>query len=93
MVKANVDTEAGVMPSEELFTAMGRYNEQLVDAGIVVAGDGLQPSSRGARVHFSFNKRTTYHSPLLTHPDMCDARSMAAPAHGRGASPAHRLYS
>jgi hypothetical protein len=64
MVKANADTEAGVMPSEELFTAMGRYNEQLVDAGIMVAGDGLHPSARGARIHFSGDKRTVTDGPF-----------------------------
>jgi hypothetical protein len=64
MVKANADTEAGIMPSEELFAAMGRYNEQLVDAGIMVAGDGLHPSSRGVRVHFSGDKRTATDGPF-----------------------------
>lgn len=64
MVKANADTEAGIMPSEELFAAMGRYNEQLVDAGIMVAGDGLHPSSRGVRVHFSGDKRTVTDGPF-----------------------------
>ena len=50
MVKANADTEAGKMPSEELLTEMGKYNEELVKAGVLLAGEGLHPSSRGARV-------------------------------------------
>ena len=53
LVKANEDSEAGVMPSEELLTAMGKFNEELVKAGVMLAGDGLQPSSKGARVRFS----------------------------------------
>ena len=53
MVKANEDSEAGVMPSKELLTEMGKYNEELVKAGVMLAGEGLQPSSKGARVRFS----------------------------------------
>ncbi|MBE9079082.1 YciI family protein [Romeria aff. gracilis LEGE 07310] len=53
LVKANSDSEAGVMPSEELLTAMGNYNEELVKAGILLAGEGLHPSSRGVRIRFS----------------------------------------
>jgi hypothetical protein len=64
IVKANEDTEAGVLPTEELFSAMGRYNEQLIDAGIMVAGDGLQPSARGVRVHFSGDERTVTDGPF-----------------------------
>jgi hypothetical protein len=64
MVKANADSEAGIMPSEELFAAMGRYNQRLVDAGIMVAGDGLHPSSRGVRVHFSGHMRTATDGPF-----------------------------
>lgn len=64
MVKANADTEAGTLPSEGLIAAMGRYNEQLVDAGIMVAGDGLHPSARGVRVHFSGDKRTVTDGPF-----------------------------
>jgi hypothetical protein len=64
MVKANEDTEAGVMPSEEELAAMGAFNEQLVQAGIMLAGDGLHPSSRGARVHFSGDKRTVVDGPF-----------------------------
>ena len=64
MVKANEDTEAGVMPTEEELAAMGAFNEQLVQAGILLAGDGLHPSSRGARVHFSGEKRTVLDGPF-----------------------------
>ena len=64
MVKANEDTEAGVMPSEEELAAMGAFNEQLVQAGIMLAGDGLHPSSRGARVHFSGQERTVVDGPF-----------------------------
>lgn len=53
LLKADKDTEAGVLPSEELLTEMGRYNEELVNAGVLLAGEGLQPSSKGARVKFS----------------------------------------
>jgi hypothetical protein len=64
MIKANKDTEAGVMPSEELLTAMGKYNEELVKAGVMLAGEGLQPSSKGARVKFSGDKRTVIDGPF-----------------------------
>ena len=53
LVKANQDTEAGVMPSEELLAEMGRFNEELLNAGVLVAGEGLHPSAKGARVKFS----------------------------------------
>jgi hypothetical protein len=59
IVKANADSEAGVMPSTELLTAMGNYNEELVKAGIMLAGDGLHPSSRGARVRFDAEGKTS----------------------------------
>jgi len=64
MVKANKDTEAGVMPSEELLAAMGKYNEELVKAGVLLAGEGLQPSSKGARVRFSGKNRTVIDGPF-----------------------------
>jgi hypothetical protein len=64
IVKANKDSEAGVMPSEELLTEMGKYNEELVKAGILLAGDGLHPSSKGARIRFSGNKRTVIDGPF-----------------------------
>jgi hypothetical protein len=64
IVKADQDTEAGVLPSEELLTKMGKYNEELVNAGILLAGEGLHPSSRGARVHFSGDRRTVTDGPF-----------------------------
>ena len=64
MVKANEETEAGVMPSEELLAAMGRYNEELVKAGVMLAGEGLQPTSKGARVKFSGDRRTVVDGPF-----------------------------
>ena len=64
IVKANENSEAGVMPDPELFVAMGKYNEELVKAGILLAADGLHPSSRGARVHFSGTARTVTDGPF-----------------------------
>jgi len=64
MVKATKDSEAGVMPSEQLFRDMGKFNEELVKAGIMLAGEGLQPSSKGARVRFSGAKRTVLDGPF-----------------------------
>jgi hypothetical protein len=59
IVKANADSEAGVMPSTELLTAMGKYNEELVNAGVMLAGEGLHPSSKGARVRFDAEGKTS----------------------------------
>src|SRR5947208_8221523 len=64
IVKANEQSEAGVMPSEQLLTEMGKYNEELAKAGVLLAGEGLQPSSKGARVRFSGNKRTVIDGPF-----------------------------
>lgn len=64
IVKATKDSEAGVMPSKELLTAMGNYNEQLVKAGIMLAGDGLKPTSKGKRVRFEGSKRTVIDGPF-----------------------------
>lgn len=64
MVKADRNSEAGVMPGEELLTAMGRYNEELAKAGVMLAGEGLQPSSKGARVRFSGKDRTVVDGPF-----------------------------
>lgn len=64
IVKATKDSEAGVMPSEQLLTEMGKYNEELVKAGIMLAGEGLHPSSKGARVRFSGSKRTVIDGPF-----------------------------
>nr|WP_314532695.1 YciI family protein [uncultured Pseudomonas sp.] len=65
IVKASADSEAGIMPSEELLTAMGNYNEELAKAGILVTCDGLQPSSKGARVRFSGEQRTVIDGPFI----------------------------
>jgi hypothetical protein len=64
LVKANKDSEAGVLPDEKLLTAMGKYNEELVKAGVMLAGDGLQASSKGARVRFEGGKRTVIDGPF-----------------------------
>ena len=64
MVKATEDSEAGVMPSEELLAAMGKYNEELVDAGVMLAGEGLHPSSKGVRVRFSGPNRSVVDGPF-----------------------------
>jgi hypothetical protein len=64
LVKANADSEAGVLPSEQLLADMTRYNEELVKAGVMLAGEGLQPSSKGARVKFSGSKRTVVDGPF-----------------------------
>jgi hypothetical protein len=64
IVKANKDSEAGVLPSKELLTEMGKYNEELVRAGVMVAAEGLQASSKGARVKFSGGKRTVIDGPF-----------------------------
>jgi hypothetical protein len=64
LVKATQDSEAGAMPSTELLDAMGRYNEQLINAGIMKGGDGLQPSSAGKRIGFDGDKRTVIDGPF-----------------------------
>ena len=64
LLKADKNTEAGVLPSEKLLTEMGKYNEELVKAGVMLAGEGLQPSSKGARVRFSGAKRTVVDGPF-----------------------------
>jgi hypothetical protein len=64
LIRATKDTEAGVMPSQELLTEMGKFNEELVKAGVLLAGEGLQPSSKGARVRFSGDKRTVIDGPF-----------------------------
>jgi hypothetical protein len=64
MVKATKDSEAGVMPTTELLTAMGKYNEELVKAGVMLAGEGLHPSSKGVRVRFSGKERTVVDGPF-----------------------------
>jgi hypothetical protein len=64
LVKASKESEAGVLPSTELLTAMGKFNEELVKAGVMLAGEGLHPSSRGARVRFEGGKRTVIDGPF-----------------------------
>jgi hypothetical protein len=64
LVKASADSEAGVMPTTEQFAEMGQYNEELVKAGVLLAGDGLHPSSRGARIEFRGNKKTVVDGPF-----------------------------
>ena len=65
MVRATKESEAGVLPSETLLRAMGKYNEELVKAGIMLDGEGLQPSSKGARVRFSGDKRSVVDGPFV----------------------------
>jgi hypothetical protein len=65
IIKANEDSEAGVMPSEQLMTEMGAFNEELVKAGVMLDGDGLKPSSEGARVRFSGSQRTVIDGPFV----------------------------
>jgi hypothetical protein len=64
LLKANANSEAGVLPSEQLLREMGKYNEELVKAGVLLAGEGLQPSSKGARVKFSGEKRSVIDGPF-----------------------------
>ena len=64
LVKATKDSEAGVMPSQQLLAEMGKFNEELVKAGVLLAGEGLQPTSSGARVKFSGSKRTVTDGPF-----------------------------
>ena len=64
IVKANAESEAGVMPSTEMLAEMGKYNEELVKAGVMLAGEGLHPSSKGARVRYSGDKRTVIDGPF-----------------------------
>ena len=64
LLKADKNTEAGVLPSAELLTAMGKYNEELANAGVLLAGEGLQASAKGARVKFSGDKRTVVDGPF-----------------------------
>jgi hypothetical protein len=64
LIKATQESEAGVLPDEKLLSAMGQFNEDLVKAGVMLAGDGLQPSSKGARVKFSGAKRTVVDGPF-----------------------------
>ena len=64
LVKATKDSEAGILPDEKLLTDMGKYNEELVKAGAMLAGEGLQPSSKGARIRYAGTKRTVIDGPF-----------------------------
>ena len=64
LIKADKDSEAGVLPNEQLLTAMGNFNDELIKAGVMVAGEGLHPSSKGARIKFSGEKRTVIDGPF-----------------------------
>src|SRR5881296_3725974 len=64
IVKANKDSEAGILPSTEILTAMGKFNEELVKAGVMLAGEGLHPTAKGVRVRFSGGKRTVIDGPF-----------------------------
>jgi hypothetical protein len=64
IVKANKDSEAGVMPSKDMLTAMGNYNDELVKAGVMLAGEGLHPTSRGKRIRFDGSRRTVIDGPF-----------------------------
>ena len=70
IVKASRDTEAGVMPSTELLTAMGKFNEELVKAGMMEAGEGLHPTSRGARIKYSAGQNTATNGPFALSGDL-----------------------
>ena len=70
IVKATKDSEAGVLPSRELLEQMGKFNQELVKAGVMLAGDGLQPSSKGKRVRFSGDKRTIIDGPFAETKDL-----------------------
>jgi hypothetical protein len=98
LVKATTDSEAGVMPSEQLLTEMGNFNEELIKAGVMLAGEGLHPTSKGARVKFSGSRRTVIDGPfaetkeqvggfhLIDCKDLNEAMSIAAriPTHTAG---------
>jgi len=70
IVKADKNTEAGIMPSEQLLREMGNYNEELVKAGIMLAGEGLHPSSKGARIEFSGSRRTVVDGPFAENKEL-----------------------
>jgi hypothetical protein len=88
LVKASKDSEAGVMPDTKLLTEMGKYNEELVKAGILLAGEGLHPSSRGVRVRFSGSKRTVIDGPFSETKELvADYLALAGEVQGRS----HRM--
>jgi hypothetical protein len=83
LVKANKESEAGVLPDEKILAAMGKYNEELVKAGVMLAGDGLQPSSKGARVRFDGKKRMVIDGPFPETKDCGRLLDLAMPFQGR----------
>ncbi len=70
LVKASKESEAGVLPDEKMLAAMGNYNEELVKAGVMLAGDGLQPTSKGVRVRFEGKKRTVIEGPFAASKEL-----------------------
>jgi hypothetical protein len=70
LVKASKESEAGVLPDEKMLAAMGNYNEELVKAGVMLAGDGLQPTSKGVRVRFEGKKRTVIDGPFAASKEL-----------------------
>ena len=87
LIKATKDSEAGILPDEQLLTAMGKFNEELVNAGVLVAGEGLHPSSKGARVRFSGNKRSVTDGPFVETKELIRAGVMLA---GEGLQPSSK---
>ena len=85
LIKATKDSEGGVMPSEQLLTEMGKFNEELVKAGVMLAGEGLHPTSKGARVKFSGGKRTVIDGPFAeTKESVGRLLDLAMQIEGRG---------
>ena len=74
MVKATKDSEAGILPDEKLLADMGKFNEELAKAGVMLAGEGLQPSSKGARIRFSGVKRTVIDGPFAETKELVAGR-------------------
>lgn len=70
IVKASKDTEAGVMPSTEMFAAMGKFNEEMIKAGVMQAGEGLHPTAKGARIKYSRDEPVVTHGPFVVTPDL-----------------------
>jgi hypothetical protein len=95
MVKATKDSEAGKLPSEELLAAMAKFNEEMAKAGVMLDGNGLQPSSKGARVRFSGDKRTVIDGPFAETKELspvtgsCNASRLRRRSNGSGAAPIH----
>src|SRR5258708_6856754 len=94
IVKANKDSEAGALPSKQLLEAMGKFNEEMVKAGVMLAGDGLQASSKGARIKFSGGKRTVIDGPFTESKEpiagywLIEVKSKEEAIHGALRSPA-----